>query len=274
MQVLYKIFLPFLILPFAQKAQSDWVLPLKEKVYLTGNYGEIRPNHFHTGLDFKTHPVNNLPIYAVAAGYVSRIKVSTHGYGKVLYITHANGLVSMYGHQNAFNDTIKKYVAVAQQQQETFEIELLPKPNELPVKQDEIIGFSGNTGDVEGPHLHFEIRDEKTEIPLNPFRIFKIIDTVAPTITSVVLYDDDYAEPQLIKIKKKTDTVSVSYKFGIGIVCFDLEQVHGNKNNIYKTELYLDGKLFYSHTLDSISFDLARYVNTYCDYDAIKKNGR
>ncbi len=260
--------------------QSNFSFPLKEKVFLTGNYAEIRPSHFHAGLDFRTHPVNNIPIYAVAAGYVSRIKVGTHGYGKVLYITHANGLVSVYGHQYAFNETIKKYVEAAQMKQETFEIELLPKPNELPIKQEGVIGYSGNTGDVEGPHLHFEIRDEKTEAPLNPLRFFKILDTVAPKINIVAFYEDDYVLQGLVKINfpagragKKQDTISVSTKFGIGIECFDLETAKGNKNNIYITELYLDGKLFYEHTLDSIHFDLARYVNTFCDYAIKKKTG-
>ncbi len=279
MRILYKIILPFLVLPFASKAQSDWVFPLQGKVSLTGNYGEVRPNHFHAGLDFKTHPDKNLPIYAVADGYVSRIKISTHGYGKALYITHANGLVSVYGHQYAYNDAIRKYIEAAQEIQECFEIELLPKSNELPVKQGDIIGFSGNTGDSEGPHLHFEIREEKSEVPLNPLRFLTVLDTVAPTITSVAIYEEDYTVPRIIKTNlpasktgKKTDIVSVSTKFGVGVACFDLEQAHRNKNNIYKVELLLDDKFFYSHTLDSIPFDLARYVNTYCDYDVKKKD--
>jgi len=272
MQILYKIILLFLFLPFVPKAQSGFILPLKEKVFLTGNYGEIRPNHFHAGIDFKTHSDKNLPIYAVANGYVSRIKVSTHGYGKTLYITHANGLVSVYGHQYTYNDVIKKYAESAQEMQETFEIEIFPKPNELPVKQGDVIGFTGNTGDSEGPHLHFEIRDEKTEVPLNPLRFLPITDTEPPTITSIAFYEEDYTEPHIFKAKKKTDTVSVSTKFGVGVECFDLEQVHGNKNNINKVFLFLDYKIFYSHTLDSIPFDLGRYVNTYCDYDVKKKN--
>jgi hypothetical protein len=256
--------------------QSTFVLPLQGKSYLTGNYGEIRPNHFHAGLDFKTDPEKNLPIYAVADGYVSRIKVSTHGYGKALYITHANGLVSVYGHQYAYNSAIKKYVEAEQLRQETFEIELFPKPKELLVKQGEIIGYSGNTGDSEGPHLHFEIRDEKSEVPLNPLRFLKIADTVAPKISLIAFYEDDYTNPEinplLLKNHRYEDTVSVSNKLGIGVVCGDLETKYGNWNNIYKAELLLDDKIFYSHILDSIPFDLARYVNTYCDYDEKRKH--
>lgn len=272
-RVVYKyIFIVGLALSTKLCAQTTFILPLEGIPSLTGNYGEIRPNHFHAGLDFRTHTKNHLPVLAVADGYVSRIKVSTHGYGKALYITHANGLVSVYGHQYAYNDAITKYAEAAQQSQQTFEIELFPKPNELLVKQGEIIAYTGNTGDSEGPHLHFEIRDEKTEVPLNPLRFLSVEDNIAPTINTVAIYEDDYTEPAIIKAKKKQDTLSVSAKFGVGVECFDKEQEQGSKNNIYKAELYLDDKLFYAHTLDSIPFDLARYVNTYCDYEVKKKS--
>src|ERR1017187_3460612 len=106
---------------------QTFIHPLKgEKPLLTGNYGEVRPNHFHAGIDFKTHGTNHLPIYAVADGYVSRLKISSFGYGKVLYITHANGLVSVYGHEYAFADKIKTYAEAAQEIAQTFEIELFP----------------------------------------------------------------------------------------------------------------------------------------------------
>lgn len=260
------IFIGGLLLSTKLCGQTSLRFPLDGVPSLTGNYAEVRPNHFHAGLDFKTDPKKNLPVYSVADGYVSRIKVSTHGYGKALYITHGNGLVSVYGHLNSYNYAVRKFTESAQTQQETFEIELFPKPNELKVKQGDLIGYSGNTGDSEGPHLHFELRDEKTEVPLNPLRFLKVEDVVAPVIDHIAFYEDDYKDPFFIKVKKKTDTISVGNKLGVGIDCFDTEQMHGSKNNIYKAELYLDGILFYSHTLDSIPFDLARYVNTYCDY--------
>lgn len=252
---------------------QTFIHPLKgEKPQLTGNYGEVRPNHFHAGLDFKTHGTNHLPIYAVADGYVSRIKISSFGYGKVLYVTHPNGLVSVYGHEYAFNDKIKNYAYAAQELAQSFEIELYPKPNELPVKQGDVIGYTGNTGSSQGPHLHFEIRDEKTEAPLNPLRYLKIEDVVAPKIQRIALYSEDKLEKLLPSIKK-TDTLKANHSIGFGVECFDYEQAQGNKNNIYKAEIYVDGKLYYRHVLDSIHFDVARYVNTYGDYDAKRQKG-
>lgn len=238
---------------------------------LTGNYGEIRPNHFHAGLDFKTHPKAHLPVYAVADGYVSRIKVATHGYGKVLYLTHPNGYVSVYGHQHSFNDAISKYVRAAQEQQQYFEVELFPRFGEIKVKQGEIIGYSGNSGDSEGPHLHFEIRDELTEVPLNPLRFITVTDILPPVITAIGLYGSDGPAYTIIKVKKsKIDTIAVGMQLGVGVSCYDLEQKGGNKNNVSRIELFIDGALYHHQVLDSIAFDLARYVNAYVDYETRK----
>jgi len=255
------------------QAQTSFIYPLKGKPILNGNYGEVRPNHFHAGIDFRTHYTNHLPIYAVADGYVSRIKIATTGYGKVLYITHTNGLVSVYGHEFGFADKIKNYVENAQEIAEVFEIELFPKPNELPVKQGEVIGYTGNTGSSDGPHLHFEIRDEKTEAPLNPLRYLKIEDVIAPKIQRLALYSF-YKLEKLISPPKKTDTLTLIQATGFGLDCFDYEQPNQrSKNNIYKAEIYIDSKLYYQHIIDSIPFDLARYVNTYADYDIKKQQG-
>jgi len=271
--ILRGFFIGMLALSTGLCGQTSFILPLKEKVFLTGNYGEIRPNHFHAGLDFKTHPKKNLPIYSVADGYVSRIKVGTHGYGKVLYITHPGGKVSVYGHQYSFNDGIKKYVRAAQEARETFEVELFPKPDELKVKQGEVIGYTGNTGDSEGPHLHFEIRDDKSEVPLNPLRFVKIEDTVAPIIDAIFLYEDPFGKPQRYLPKDLKDPLNVPISFGMGLSCHDTEQKGGNWNNVYRTEMYIDDTLFYRAVLDSISFDLARYVNVYSDRQRAKLPG-
>ena len=152
----------------ALKAQSDFpqnefISPLKIPVVFAGTFGELRSNHFHSGLDIKTQQRTGLDS---ASGYVSRIKVSHYGYGKALYITHLNGYTTVYGHLNSYGPRIESYVKAKQYEAESYEVELFPNPDELVVNQGDLVAYSGNTGGSGGPHVHFEIRD-KNERPLN-----------------------------------------------------------------------------------------------------------
>ena len=142
--------------------------PLDIPMQLSGNFGELRPNHFHAGFDLRTQQKEGLKVYAVADGYVSRIKISTFGNGKAIYINHPNGFTSVYGHLKTANGEIENYIKKTHYKEQSFEIEMFFKPDELIVKKGEIIAFSGNTGASEGPHLHFEFRDSKTEFIINP----------------------------------------------------------------------------------------------------------
>ncbi len=268
----------FFALSFSFSQENAYRWPIDSPRVITGNYGELRPNHFHSGLDFSTNGLVNLPVYAVENGYISRVKISTSGYGKSIYITHPNGKVSVYGHLNTLNPLIAEMVKKEQYAKLNYEVELYPKAKTIPVKKGELIGMSGNTGSSTGPHLHFELREEKSEMPLNPLQFFSINDTVLPTIQNIAFYSlADTTDPKFLissPVKKlKNDSLfvvqdSVILKnsiLGFAFTAFDQFIPKGNANNVFSANLFFDGRLIYSHSMDSISFDDARYVNEFSE---------
>jgi len=275
------LFLLFLTLNwsffYAQYNGLGFSYPLDREVVITGNYGEIRPNHFHAGLDFSTDPTANLPIKSIGDGYVSRIKISSVGYGRVLYITHPNGYVSVYAHQKKYVSKIDEYIKKLQLEQKKNEIEVYPKANELPVKKGELIGYTGNSGSSTGPHLHFEIREEKTEIPINPLLIYDVKDDVKPELTHVSIYStrdtNCVTHISTIPVKHVGDKLSLpkytqvlsENTFAIAFAGFDVANATNNKNNIYEAKLLLDDKVIYHHQLNNISFDNGRFVNVFSE---------
>lgn len=266
---------------FSQKNFDDFIYPLDREPSITGNFGEIRPNHFHAGIDFSTNPTLNLPIKSVNDGYVSRIKISPVGYGRVIYITHSNGFVSVYAHQKKYATKIDAYIKQKQIAEHKNEIDILLNPNEIIVKKGEVIGYTGNSGRSTAPHLHFELREEKSEIPINPLLIYKVKDEIKPVITHLAIYSasDTTAITKLktIQIKTLNNTLSIATNsiilkeniFAIAFSGYDKTNTNGNKNNIYEAKLVLDNELIYHHQLNNISFDDARYVN----YFSEKENG-
>ena len=160
--------------------------PLGITNYLSGNFAELRNNHFHSGIDIKTNQKEGYNVYAIGEGFISRINVSPRGYGNAIYIDHPNGYTSVYAHLQKFNSVIEEYTRNYQYQNETFAVEIYPKKGELPVKSGDIIAVSGNSGSSGGPHLHFEIRDTQTEEPINPFLFgFDVPDTSEPLINGL-----------------------------------------------------------------------------------------
>jgi hypothetical protein len=281
-----KYIFPFIIIflsnfLFSQKKINDFIYPLEKESEITGNYGEIRPNHFHAGIDFSTDPTLNLPIRSVSDGYVSRIKISSVGYGRVIYITHTNGLVSVYAHQKKYAPKINEFIKQKQIAQHKNEIEVYLNPIEIPVKKGEVIGFTGNSGRSTGPHLHFEIREEKSEIPINPLLIYNVKDETKPILTHIVIYNasdtTSITKIKTIQVKTINNKLSVSSNsiiineniFAIAYSGYDLNHPNGSKNNIYEAKLLLDNELIYHHQLNYISFDNARYVNFFSE----KENG-
>jgi murein DD-endopeptidase MepM/ murein hydrolase activator NlpD len=262
---------------YAQYNGLGFSYPLDREVVITGNYGEIRPNHFHAGLDFSTDPTVNLPIKSIGDGYVSRIKISSGGYGRVIYVTHPNGYVSVYAHQKKYASKIDEYIKKIQLDQKKNEIEVYPKATELLVKKGEVIGYTGNSGSSTGPHLHFEIREEKSEIPVNPLLIYDVKDDVKPELTHLAIYSmadtNNIKRISSIPVKYIGDKLSLpkytqvlsENTFAIGFAGFDRANASANKNNIYEAKVLLDDKIIYHHQLNNISFDNGRYVNVFSE---------
>jgi murein DD-endopeptidase MepM/ murein hydrolase activator NlpD len=254
---------------------------------LAGNFGELRSNHFHSGFDFRTNAEEGYLIKAVADGYVSRIKVSAFGYGNALYITHNNGYVSVYGHLQRYDSTISNYVIKKQYELESFEVDLFPQKNEILVKQGQIIALSGNTGGSEGPHLHFEIRDQKTEEIINPYFFgFNIEDSIPPSIEGIAIYPLDQQSkvngsntPKYYEVKKLgsnnysiKEDITLSGKIGFGLITYDVENFTSNKNGTYAYQLKIDSTKLFQYACNHFAFDQTRYINAHLDFAKMKKN--
>jgi len=284
------LFFIFFCLPiFAQinYPKDYFSSPLAIPMQLSGNFGELRPNHFHAGFDFKTMQKEGLEVHAVADGYISRIKISTFGNGKTIYITHSNGYTSVYGHLQKATDAIEDLIKKTHYEEQSFEIERYFKPGELIVKKGQIIGLSGNTGASEGPHLHFELRDNITENIINPllFGFDKFMkDTKRPIIFNIYAYPLDNESivnqskrPLLLNLVLQkdgtylADKVIANGKIGFGINTFDYDDVSFNKNGVYKVQTFYNGNPNFGYQFDTYSFDEMRYVNALIDYSMYKK---
>ena len=167
----------------------DFRSPVGFPVLLSGSFGEVRKNHFHSGIDIRTDGESGKPVYAISDGYVSRINISAVGFGKAIYITHPNGYTSVYGHLSRFNNVIGSWIKNRQYQKESFEIDITAEPDVLPVRKGEIIAYSGNSGSSAGPHVHFEIRDTPTQETINPLLFgIPVRDNIPPVISNIKIY--------------------------------------------------------------------------------------
>ena len=276
------IFLLFSIsLIFSQKDQSKLIPPLDIPLSISGTFGEIRSSHFHAGLDIKTGGKQGLKVRSVLDGKVSRIRVAISGYGKAIYIDHPNGTTSVYAHLKNFSPKIESYIKKAQYEKKSYTIEKFPK-NELIVSKGEVIGFSGNTGGSSGPHLHFEIRDTKNQMPFNPM-IFNIdvLDTKKPVIQKLFLFhENNFGEDiitQKIELEKISDglykapKIYTSGKIGIGLQMYDKQDLSQfNRNGIHSVKIFLNDKIISNYKYDNIKFDDSEYVNLLIDYKEFK----
>ncbi|OEK01297.1 hypothetical protein BFP97_07115 [Roseivirga sp. 4D4] len=286
-----------LILPVGLYAQYEGIdkdyfeFPIQpdKTNFLSGNMGELRSSHFHAGLDIKTAGREGLNVFAAAEGYVSRVRVSTGGYGNCIYIQHPNGTTTVYAHLQRFNPIIAEYVLKNQYKRKSFTINLFPKRNEFKVKQGEIIGFSGNSGSSTGPHLHFEIRGLNQEV-LDPLRIAgfdQIKDELAPSVQRVALKTmdiDSRVNGQFGRFEfslqkengtyKLTDTVDVHGKIGLEVYTYDQHNGAANKNGVPLIDMLVDDQLYFSQNIDTIDFAQQKNILIHTNYQAQKESRR
>lgn len=266
--------------------QDYFGLPMDIPIILAGTFGELRSNHFHSGIDIKTQQREGIPIKSIGDGTITRIKVSLWGYGKVLYIAHPNGYTSVYGHLQKFSPAIEAYIKKLQYDKKSFEVEVFPDYGELKVSKGELIAFSGNTGGSAGPHLHFEIRSSISEKPTNPLLYgMHVADATNPILEKLFVYPltetshiNNSQERTQINFSRQNDgtyladSVNALGEIGIGFIGFDRLDMAANKNGVYSVELNVNGKIYSLYDFESFSFGETRYINTLVDYDYYGRN--
>lgn len=302
--------IPFLLImtAFSSSAQNyqtksiDYDLklgvPMKINMVLAGNFCEMRSNHFHTGLDIKTNHQEGVKLYAIEDGFISRLKVSPWGYGNAIYIQHTNGLTSLYAHCQKFTPKIDSLVYEIQKAYEKSVIDKDVLPLKIPIKKGQFIGYSGNSGSSSAPHLHFEIRETKTEHAINPllFKCYQklIKDTTPPQIRGIKFYaitnkgymiQDKFKYFQVKKIDNKLiinegrpinidDLLIENTKLGLGLLAIDKLDGANNTCGIYHTTIKKDDQLIHEQKTEYMNFDYNRFMNSHKDYNAFKKQRR
>lgn len=274
-------------IPIFSSAKNDknvqLISPINMPFNLAGTFGEPRLHHFHSGIDIKTNGKEGYAVKATADGYISRILVSPYGYGKAIYITHFNGYTSVYGHLSSFYGNIGDYIHQQLYSLNKNELNLYLESNQFPVKQGDTIAYSGNTGGSTAPHLHFEIRNTKTELVVNPLDFFPdsmYIDSLAPTIIRIKLMQEKVDTAQYIDLINKGDywtsihniNVQMKNRFCFSLDGFDKQNETTNKNGIKKIEVYQNEKLVFKFDVTTIDFSNTRMCDAFVDYDALTKD--
>src|SRR5215203_920154 len=258
--------------------QGYFANPLDIAMSLSANFGELRPGHWHMGLDLRTAQKENLPVHASADGYIAHIGIRPLSFGKFIIINHPNGFSTLYGHLNEFFPELEKYVRKKQTGKESWAIELNFTENDFKVKKGDLIAKSGNTGGSQGPHLHFEIRDTKSDRSLNPLLFgFDIADDVPPTVTRLAMYDRSISTylqtPQMIPVVK-TDSgyfakplkiLTGFKKLSFAITATDRVSGSNGANGIYAAYLYYYSNPQIAFIIDSITYDESDYINAHID---------
>ncbi|MDR2284888.1 MAG: M23 family metallopeptidase [Sphingobacterium sp.] len=261
--------------------------PLNIAMDASGTFGELRSTHFHAGDDYRTQQRTGLPLHAAAEGYVSRVRVQIGGGGNSVYIDHPNGYTSVYLHMEDFNEVLTNIVRAEQYKQQRFDVDITLNRNQVVMSKGLLIGRAGNSGGSGGPHLHFEIRDTKSQNPLNP-QLFglKFADNFKPTINSIMLYDlnnslfNENTPRKSLAVKAvrageytltQSAPLLVDGQFGLGISAVDRHRAGGFQNGVYSIELLIDGKAVSTVVFEELDFNSSRGIHSYIDYPYWKK---
>lgn len=270
---------------FGISQEIDFHTPIDAPFDLSGTFGEFR-SRFHTGIDFKSRGVQGQKIFSIEDGYVSRIEVNNYGYGKVIYIDHLNGFTSVYAHLKNFSPELDEYIKSELYKSKRNSIKKFPKTNQLRINKGEVIGYSGNTGRSFGPHLHFEIRDTKSQDAINPLMFnYSYKDDERPIIRGLYIINENNSLVRNSPIRKKVKKINDSTytvddfeyngKIGIGLDIYDIQYKNlYNQNGVYKVELFIDSILKYSYKMDKIKFSENHYKKIMYDYLSLAQKNK
>ncbi len=285
-------FLIFTISLSAQKNSHSWDyhFPMNLEPKVSGSFGEIRNNHFHSGLDITTQGKTGLPVFAADDGFVSRIAVSPSGFGKALYIDHPSGFTTVYAHLESFSPLLDSVVLALQYQKKSFTVNEYFAPGQFPVNRGEVVAFSGNSGSSGGPHLHFEVRETEGQKPIDPLAfVTPVKDNVRPQITGIKLYpigdgstingeNKSVYYPAVFyngafHLKHKPD-IKAAGTIGVGIEVVDYFSGSWRKCGVHSINLEVNEKTIYSYVMDGFYFHDTRFINSHIDFSEKMKTGR
>ena len=262
-------------LPAQEKSANPFISPFDFPLLLSGNFGELRANHFHGGVDFKTQGVVGKPIRCIADGYISRVTVTPGGYGQAVYITHDNGYTSVHGHLHRFMDEVQQVVEAYQYEHETFAVDLQFEADRFPLKQGEVFALAGNEGYSFGPHLHMEIRKTDTEEYIDPLQFYtdQLKDTTAPRATHVMLYPqvgkgvvNGSSRKKIISLSGQSP-ITAWGQIAAGIKAYDYMDGTSNNYGVRSVTLLVDSVEVFRSTVDGFLPDENRMINAWTDYE-------
>ena len=265
-----------------EKPENPFVSPFDFPLLLSGNFGELRANHFHGGVDFKTQGVVGKPIRCIADGYISRVTVTPGGYGQAVYITHDNGYTSVHGHLHKFMTEVEQVVEAYQYEHETFAVDLTFGPDRFPLKQGEVFALAGNEGYSFGPHLHMELRKTDTGEYIDPLQFYTDIikDKTAPRATHIMLYPQagkgvvaGSSQKKALPLAALQTPVTAWGKIAVGIKAYDYMDGTSNNYGVRSVTLLVDSVEVFRSTVDGFLPDENRMINAWTDYEEYATRG-